>query len=195
MFQIRIHGRGGQGVVSAAEMLSLAAFEEGMHAQAFPSFGSERMGAPVVSFCRIQASPIRSREPVAEPRCVIIQDPTLLHHVDVFQGLTPGGYVLINSTRGFAELGLGEIDATLPPGHCHTIPATALALQHVGRPVPNVPLIAAFAAATGLLKLESVIAAIREKFPGKVGEANAIAAAAAYRLVQSHQEAARVEAN
>jgi pyruvate ferredoxin oxidoreductase gamma subunit len=73
-------------VVSAAEMLSMAAFEEGKHAQAVPSFGSERMGAPVVSFCRIQSGPIRSREPVVAPDCVVVQDPTLLHHVDVFRG-------------------------------------------------------------------------------------------------------------
>ena len=82
MFQIRIHGRGGQGVVSAAEMMSVAAFIEGRHAQAFPSFGSERMGAPVMAFCRIDDKEIRLREPVLEPDALIIQDPTLLHQVD-----------------------------------------------------------------------------------------------------------------
>ena len=87
MFQVRIHGRGGQGVVTAAEMLSIAAFEDGLHAQAFPSFGSERTGAPVVSFCRIDDVPIRVREPIAEPDALIVQDPTLLHQVDVFSGL------------------------------------------------------------------------------------------------------------
>ena len=89
MFQVRIHGRGGQGVVTAAELLSLAAFDEGRYAQAFPSFGSERMGAPVVSFCRIDDREIRVREPVMEPDALIIQDPTLLHQVDVFGGLSP----------------------------------------------------------------------------------------------------------
>ena len=89
VFQVRIHGRGGQGVVTAAELLSVAAFDEGRHAQAFPSFGSERTGAPVVSFCRIDA-PIRVREPIAEPDALIVQDPTLLHQVDVFGGLEPG---------------------------------------------------------------------------------------------------------
>ena len=87
MFQVRIHGRGGQGVVTAAEMLSVAAFLEGHWAQAFPSFGSERMGAPVTAFCRIDNKEIRSREPVAEPDALIIQDPTLLHQVSVFEGL------------------------------------------------------------------------------------------------------------
>ncbi len=87
MFQVRIHGRGGQGVVSGAEMLSVAAFLEGRYAQAFPSFGSERMGAPVMAFCRIDDKEIRLREPVLEPDALIIQDPTLLHQVDLFKGL------------------------------------------------------------------------------------------------------------
>ena len=105
-FQIRIHGRGGQGVVTAAELLSVAAFDEGRHAQAFPSFGSERSGAPVVSFCRVSDHPIRIREPIAEPDALIVQDPTLLHQVDLFAGLDADGYLLINTSRNFEELGL-----------------------------------------------------------------------------------------
>src|SRR6187549_550028 len=97
MFQVRIHGRGGQGVVSAAELLAIAAFLEGRHAQAFPSFGSERTGAPVVAFCRIDDAEIRLREPVANPDALIIQDATLLHQVDLFAGVPPSAYVLINS--------------------------------------------------------------------------------------------------
>jgi pyruvate ferredoxin oxidoreductase gamma subunit len=96
MLAIRIHGRGGQGVVTAAELLSSAAFLEGRHAQAFPSFGSERTGAPVVAFCRVDDRPIRSHEPVTQPDAVLIQDPTLLHQVDLFAGLQPGGLVLVN---------------------------------------------------------------------------------------------------
>ena len=108
MFQVRFHGRGGQGVVTAAELLASAAFSEGRHAQAFPSFGSERMGAPVMSFCRIDDKEIRTHEPVSEPDALIIQDPTLLHQAELFQGLGHEGYMLINSTRGFDELGLEE---------------------------------------------------------------------------------------
>ena len=111
MLQVRIHGRGGQGVVTAAELLALAAFDEGRYAQAFPSFGSERMGAPVVSFCRIDEREIRVREPVMEPDVLIVIDPTLLHQVDVFGGLRPEGFILINTTRSFDELGLGEFAA------------------------------------------------------------------------------------
>ena len=172
MFQVRIHGRGGQGVVTAAELLSVAAFAEGRHAQAFPSFGSERTGAPVVAFCRIDDRPIRSREPIAEPDALIVQDPTLLHQVDVFSGLEPDGYVLINSARSFDELGLGELVERFRPERLLTVPATELAREHLGRPLPNAALLGGFAALTGLISLDSVAAAIREKFSGRVAEGN-----------------------
>src|SRR3954468_11114539 len=106
MLQIRIHGRGGQGVVTAAELLSVAAFLEGRHAQAFPSFGSERTGAPVVAFCRIDDREIRVRETIAAPDALIVQDPTLLHQVDLFSGLRPRGLLLLNSGRTADELGV-----------------------------------------------------------------------------------------
>ncbi len=183
MLQIRIHGRGGQGVVTAAELLSVAAFEQGRHAQAFPSFGSERTGAPVVAFCRIDEREIRLREPILEPDVLIVQDPTLLHQVDVFQGLKPEGYVLINSRRGFDELGLAELAARLRPERLLTVPATDLALRHIGRPLPNVVLIGAFAALSGLISMAAVEHAIRHRFAGKVADANVAAAAAAYALV------------
>ena len=183
MFQVRIHGRGGQGVVSAAEMLSVAAFDEGRFAQAFPSFGSERMGAPVMAFCRIDSREIRLREPVMQPDALIIQDPTLLHQVDLFSGLAAAGYILINSTRGFDELGIGDFTRTFPPHHLCVVPATDLALKHVGRALPNAALLGGFAAITGELGFESVANAIRRKFGGKVGEGNVAAARAAFDSV------------
>jgi pyruvate ferredoxin oxidoreductase gamma subunit len=195
MFQVRIHGRGGQGVVTAAELLSVAAFREGRHAQAFPSFGSERTGAPVVAFCRIDTRPIRLREPILAPDALIIQDPTLLHQVDVFGGLEPQGYILINTTRSFEELGLGEFVATFRPERLCTVPATELALKHVGRPVPNAALLGGFAAVTSQISLESVNAAIREKFPQKVADANVAAATQAFtHVAQQLQETARAQA-
>ena len=180
MFQIRIHGRGGQGVVTAAELLSVAAFKEGRHAQAFPSFGSERMGAPVVSFCRLDDREIRLREPIQEPDALIIQDPTLLHSVDVFSGLKPSGYILINSRRSFEELGLAEFVATFPAHHVCDLGASELALKHVGRPLPNAALLGGFAAISGEIHMDSVAEAIMEKFPGAVGEANVAAAREAF---------------
>lgn len=191
MFQIRIHGRGGQGVVSATELLSVAAFREGRHAQAFPSFGSERNGAPVVAFCRIAEREIRLREPIMAPDALIIQDPTLLHQVDVFAGLKPDGYILINTARSFDALGIGEFVRDFPPERLCTVPATELALKHVGRPVPNVPLLGGFAAVCGRVGLASVLAAIDEKFSGKVAAGNRAAAAEAYALVQREMEEAR----
>jgi pyruvate ferredoxin oxidoreductase gamma subunit len=190
MFEVRIHGRGGQGVVTAAEMLSIAAFREGRHAQAFPSFGSERMGAPVVAYCRIADREIRLREPVHSPDALIVQDPTLLHQVDVFSGLAPDGYMLINTTRSFTELGIDEFVRGLEATHLCTVPATELALEHVGRPVSNAALLGGFAAISGRVALGSVCAAIRERFAGKVAEGNVVAATLAYEYVRAEIEEA-----
>lgn len=184
MFQIRIHGRGGQGVVTAAEMLSVAAFVEGRHAQAFPSFGSERMGAPVMAFCRFDDKEIRLREPVLNPDALIIQDPGLLHQVNLFEGLQEKGYILINSNHSLEQLGLGDFQAGHPQEQVRVIPATDLALKYVGRPVPNAALLGGFAALTGLIKMESLETAIREKFSGKIADQNIAAAQAAYASVQ-----------
>jgi pyruvate ferredoxin oxidoreductase gamma subunit len=189
MFQIRIHGRGGQGVVSGAELLSVAAFLEGRYAQAFPSFGSERMGAPVMAFCRIDDKEIRLREPVLAPDALIIQDPTLLHQVDLFNGVPRRGYVLVNSTKSIDELGLGGFVRGVQQYRLCTVPATELALKHVGRAVPNVPLLGGFAAITGTVKLASLAAAIRQKFPSALAEKNVLAAAEAYETARLATEA------
>jgi pyruvate ferredoxin oxidoreductase gamma subunit len=183
MFQVRIHGRGGQGVVTAAEMLSVAAFLEGRHAQAFPSFGSERTGAPVVAFCRIDDKEIRLREPVMQPDALIIQDPTLLHQVDVFSGLKQDGYILINTNRSFDDLGIGDFVRGWHHERLCVVPATEIAMKHVGRPMPNVPLLGGFAAVSNMVKLESVVEAIRQRFSGKIGEGNIAAAGEAYNFV------------
>ena len=190
MFQVRIHGRGGQGVVTATEMLSIAAFDEGRHAQAFPSFGSERTGAPVVAFCRIDDKEIRLREPIMAPDALIIQDPTLLHQVDCFAGLKPDGYILINTNKTFEELGLADFVKSHRADRLCTVAATDISIKHVGRPVPNVPLLGGFAAISGLIRLESVIKAIEEKFSGKVAAGNIAAATEAYNIVRKEMEEA-----
>jgi pyruvate ferredoxin oxidoreductase gamma subunit len=188
MFQVRIHGRGGQGVVTAAEILSVAAFAEGRHAQAFPSFGSERMGAPVVSYCRIDDRPIRTREPVMEADALIVQDVTLLHQVDLFAGLSPEGFVLVNTSRSLDELGIGDFFKQFHRDRLITCPATELAIEQLGRPLPNAALLGGFAALTGAVTLEAIETAVRDRFGGTVGERNATAAAAAYRYVTLAQE-------
>jgi pyruvate ferredoxin oxidoreductase gamma subunit len=183
--EVRFHGRGGQGVVTAAELLSVAAFTEDRHAQAFPSFGSERTGAPVVAFCRIAARPIRTREPIAHPDALVIQDPTLLHQVDVFAGLADDGYALINTARTLAELGIDEFAERFPAGRVRTVRAGEIAREHTGRPLPNAALLGAFAALTGVVSIESVEAAIRGRFSAALAERNASAAHATYELVRS----------
>jgi pyruvate ferredoxin oxidoreductase gamma subunit len=186
MFQVRIHGRGGQGVVTAAELLSVAAFRDGRHAQAFPSFGSERTGAPVVAFCRIDDRPIRTREPIAEPDALIVQDPTLLHQVDVFGGAGPDAYVLINTGRTFDELGVGEFVARFRRERLLTIAATEIARETLGRPLPGAPLLGGFAALTGEISLDSVTAAFRDRFAGAVADGNVAAAERAFGEVLAH---------
>ncbi|MFO1219908.1 MAG: 2-oxoacid:acceptor oxidoreductase family protein [Burkholderiaceae bacterium] len=188
MLQVRIHGRGGQGVVTAAEMLSIAAFEQGRWAQAFPSFGSERTGAPVVAFCRIDEREIRLREPIVEPDVLIVQDPTLLNQVNVFQGLRSDGWVLINSRRTFDELGLADAAARHRRERLITVPANEIALKHLGRPLPNAVLLGGFAALAGQVSLQAVVHAIRHTFGGAVAEANVAAAGDAHAFVQRQME-------
>lgn len=190
---VRIHGRGGQGVVTAAELLSLAAFDQGLHAQALPSFGSERTGAPVVAFCRIDERPIRAHDPVDAPHVVVVQDPTLLHGDDVLLGLAEDGLVIVNSSRSVADLAsaglrLGSAQRAL------TVPATDLAREQLGRPLPNTALLGAFAAATGVVSLQAVRHAITERFDSRgrlLVAANLRLAEDAHALVIAAREAPR----
>lgn len=188
MFQIRIHGRGGQGVVSASELLSIAAFEEGKYSQSFPSFGSERMGAPVQAFARIDDKAITLREPVMEPDLLIVQDPTLFNAINVFDGVNPKGYLLINSSRTSEELGIDEVVNNFPAHHAVIIPATELALKYIRQPKPNTVLLGAFAALTQMVQTSALEKAIKGKFRGKIAEVNIVAMSAGYTLVQQMLE-------
>jgi pyruvate ferredoxin oxidoreductase gamma subunit len=187
VLEIRIHGRGGQGAVTAAEMLSVAAFEEGRHAQAFPTFGSERTGAPVVSFCRIDDAPIRIHEPISHPDALLVQDPTLVHQVRLFEGVGDDAYLLLNTGRSFTELGLDEVAERLRPGRAVCVPATEIARAELGRPLPNTALLGGFSALTGWVSFESIAGAIRQTFAGEVGEANVRAAKSAHDRVLSEK--------
>ncbi|MCP5152969.1 MAG: 2-oxoacid:acceptor oxidoreductase family protein [Ectothiorhodospiraceae bacterium] len=186
MFEIRIHGRGGQGVVTAAEMLSVAAFAEGRHSQAIPSFGSERMGAPVVAYVRIDDEPIEICEPVMTPRLLIVQDPTLFHAVDVFSGLTADGFVLVNTSRTLESLGIDDAVRSLAEHHVATVPATELAVRHLGRPTPNTALLGALTALTDVIHIDSVVEAIQGKFSGETAERNVAVARAAHALARTN---------
>ena len=183
MYEVRIHGRGGQGAVTAAELLSIAAFEAGHWAQAFPSFGSERTGAPVASFCRIDDRAIRLREPIQHPDALLVLDPSLLTSPEVFAGLMPDGAVLVNAARPVAELGLEALLAAHPGVRVVSLPATEIARRRIGRPLPNGVMLGGFAALTHRVSIDGVAKALRDRFPGPLGEGNAAGAAEAYDVV------------
>ena len=164
--------------MAAAELLANAAFKDGKFAQAFPSFGAERIGAPVQAFVRIDDQKIRTREDVRQPDYLIVQDQYLIDTVPVLDGLKPDGLVIINADRCPEDLQL-KTTATV-----RTIPATEIALEIVGKPIPNAIMIGAFCSITGLVSLEALQAAIMEKFPGKVGENNVAALERAHEIMQ-----------
>jgi pyruvate ferredoxin oxidoreductase gamma subunit len=141
-----------------------------------------------VAFCRIDDREIRLREPVMAPDALIVQDPTLLHQVEVFQGLQPEGYVLINSTRSFDALGVGDFVRRFRRERLATVPASEIAQRHIGRPLPNAALLGGFAAISGLISLDAVAHAIRDKFSGRVAEANVAAAGEAFAYVSKEIE-------
>jgi pyruvate ferredoxin oxidoreductase gamma subunit len=191
MFQVRIHGRGGQGVVTAAELLAVAAFNDGRHAQAFPSFGSERTGAPVVAFCRIAEREIRTRAPIDEPDALIIQDATLLNHPGLFSGLKPQGYVVVNTRKTWDEISVASRISGLPKNHGLVVGATEIALKHLGRPLPNAVLLGGFAALTGVVSLAAAVAAVEDRFSGAMRDGNVAAVTEAFN--ETHAVQARVE--
>ncbi len=166
MIEIRVHGRGGQGNVVAAYLLAMAAFEENRYGQAFPNFGAERRGAPVMAFVRIANKPIQRRNQVLTPAFLIIQDQALLQVPGVMDGLLPEGKILVNSSLSSSVLAnkLGRDVISLP--------AAALAKQILGRPVPNTALLAAFFTLSGILSLESLAKVLSKRFKGPVLEKN-----------------------
>ncbi len=162
MRQIRIHGRGGQGVVTAAELIAIAAFNDGKKAQAFPSFGVERTGAPIEAFARIAKESIRTREHVYSPDVLIIQDPTLLGTVDVAHGANENTIVIINTTKQKSE-----IRKLLPLKNIYAIDATKIALDIIGKNLMNTVILGAFAQVTGLVSLPALKKAVEQKFGSK----------------------------
>ncbi|MGE5546019.1 MAG: 2-oxoacid:acceptor oxidoreductase family protein [Solirubrobacterales bacterium] len=166
MIEVRIHGRGGQGNVVAAYLLATAAFETGRHCQAFPSFGAERRGAPVTAFVRIADQPIRRRCQVAEPAFLIVQDSGLLHLPATLDGLKAKGGVLVNSQRASEDL---TAECGRP---VIAVPASQTASDILGRPVPNVALLAGFLTLTGLIPTEALAKALARRFKGDVLERN-----------------------
>lgn len=175
LVEVRFHGRGGQGAVTAANLLASAAVIEGKYAQAFPHFGAERRGAPVVAFARVSDRPIEKHSQVRNPDIVVVLDPVLLELVDVTAGLKPGGVVVINTPSKPEGLKAGKVvcvDATRI--------AKELGLIVAGWPVVNTGILGALAKATKIVTIDSVIKAIKSQWQGKMGEANAEAARRAF---------------
>jgi pyruvate ferredoxin oxidoreductase gamma subunit len=175
--EVRIHGRGGQGSVTAAELLAVAAFEDGKFSQAFPAFGVERRGAPVMAFARISDRPIRLRSQIYEPDYVVVQDVTLLDVVNVASGLKPDGKIIINTDRPKDGLALDTKAEVM------AIDATKIAMEILGRPIVNTTMIGAFCGASKEISLESISKAISERFKGDLGKKNLLAIKTAYERV------------
>ncbi|MBI2875039.1 MAG: pyruvate ferredoxin oxidoreductase subunit gamma [Firmicutes bacterium] len=175
---IRWHGRGGQGVVTAATLLGGAAVREGKYAHSFPAFGAERRGAPVMAFTKIREVPLRDRSQIYAPDYVAVMDETLLDVVPLLDGLKPGGQVIINTRRSSGDLGLaGDF-------HVSTVDATSIALDKLGVAIVNTTLLGAVSAATGMVSLESLESVIRESFRGSLAEKNIDAVRTAFRAVK-----------
>lgn len=167
--EVRWHGRGGQGVVTSNQMLGKAALTEGNYIQAFPEFGPERTGAPVRAFLRISKKPILLYAQVYEPGIVVCIDPTLVDVVNPSEGLKKDGTLVLNTptTPEQTRKKLG-----LKTGKVVTVDASTIAMQILGRPFYNMPMLAAAVKSTGAVKLETVISEVLNRYPGKVGDLN-----------------------
>lgn len=177
MHEIRFHGRGGQGAVTAAEVLAKAAAHEDKYCQAFPFFGVERRGAPVMAFTRIDDKPILVHQQVYSPKYIVVLDSSLLSVVDVTEGLTDDGVILINSTKHASEFDFKHTT--------HTIDATSIALKNLGKPIVNTVMLGAFVSITGLVKLNSIKEVIKKRFPGELGNKNAKALDESHRGIDA----------
>jgi len=182
--EIRWHGRGGQGAVTASEIVAAAAILEGRYALAFPEFGAERRGAPVRAYTRISDSPIVPRTPIIEPHIVVVLDPSLLTHETV-EGLRGGGVLVVNSRLKPEEV--AKVVGLDREARIAVVDAVKIALETLGVPIVNTAILGALVRATSIVGLETVIKLVRERFKGKPGEANAEAVKRAY-------ESAHIEA-
>lgn len=176
LVEVRWHGRGGQGAVTSAELLALAAISEGKYGQAFPSFGPERRGAPVQSFVRISSKPIKNRAEITQPDAVVVLDPGLLRIVKVAAGLKPGGIVIVNSKKAPEQIQqeFGFISAIA------TVDATKIARETLGVPITNTTMVGAVLRALEVVEMESLMEPLKHRF-GKLAEKNFNAMKRAYQ--------------
>lgn len=185
--EIRFHGRGGQGAVTGVRMLATALYYEGKFTQGIPMYGTERRGAPVVSFLRVGENRINERDLVHEPDMVVVLDPLLGRTVSVTEGLKEGGLVLINHPKGGTETGLGG------KFRVATVDATNIALEEIGRPITNTAILGAFAKVTRMVTVESIEKAIREQWSGRIAEMNVRAVRKAYEQATEPVDVSKVK--
>jgi pyruvate ferredoxin oxidoreductase gamma subunit len=188
MLEIRWHGRGGQGAKTAVFLLAESLVEQGKHAQGFPDYGPERMGAPIRGYNRISDDPVKLHCGVNEPAIVVVLDPTLIGTANITAGLRPGGKVLVNSPMTPDEM---KKKLGLDDGSVFTVDATGIALEEIGRPIPNSPMIGALLKVTDLADIDAMAAIIGKKFEGKfsddVVQGNKKAMKRAYAEVRGEQ--------
>jgi pyruvate ferredoxin oxidoreductase gamma subunit len=168
MIQLRFHGRGGQGAVTSAEIIATAAIESGKFAQAFPSFGPERRGAPVVAFARISDEQIRDRTAVEEPDVVIVLDPALIKMVPVAAGLRKDGCLIVNSSKGQEE----ARKFSGFKGKLALVNANKISMEVIGKAITNMVMLGAFVKATGMLEARQIENTINQRFGGLLGQKN-----------------------
>ena len=165
MLEVRFHGRGGQGAVTAAELLAQAAISEGKYAQGFPNFGAERRGAPVTAFLRVSDTPIYTRERILSPNAVVVLDHSLLDLPEISAGFVQGGDLIVNMPSGRDTSGMKALHRV------SEVDATAIAVEFLGVPIANTAIIGALVRATGLVELASLEEPIRHRF-GRLAEKN-----------------------
>jgi pyruvate ferredoxin oxidoreductase gamma subunit len=174
VFQVRIHGRRGQGVKAAADLIALAAAEQGLRAEAGSQRGEDAVD--VTGWCRILGSETHAIEPVTEPDALLVLDPRLLHEAETLSGLQSSGSALVNSELAVADPGLRRLTARLGTGRCLTVPAEAIAMRQLGHRVVSTAVVGGFSAMTELLTIQSVVKAIAKLFRGKDADRNMLAA-------------------
>jgi len=180
--EIRWHGRGGQGAWTASELLAKSAVHEGKYIQSFPEFGPERMGAPLRAFTRISDKPINLHCAIYTPNVSVVLDPTLMKTVPVAEGLPEDGILIANTRESPAEV---REQLNLTGRKVWTLPATDIAVKILERPITNTAMLGAVARVTGIISLESLGSAIKERFPLKIAEKNFEVVKEAYKEARS----------
>lgn len=173
LVEVRWHGRGGQGAVTAGKVLAEAALDAGLYFQAFPEYGPERMGAPIQAFTRISDHPVDLHCQIEEPDVVVVLDPTLLGTVKVTEGLKPDGILLVNTGASPAEI---REQLNLRTGRVFTVDASRIAIETLGREITNTPMLGALVKATGLFEVEAIVEQTRHRFAKKHMKADIVEA-------------------